>query len=394
MAKPSLRSLARRILPERIRKILSGTNGRTNRPPRHLGSREYAERFGADWYPAYPKTPVDWPEPVCLSRERVDLQARLDPEFPEMGVLRLANARIDCPSGRIFGRNGIFLRDSSWFGHHVEEVQQWPGREGPSRRLEGLTLSLASEFVPGSYGHCLMDSLARLHLVEKAGLTLDQPNHILLHEPPARTIDTFLDRLAIPREKCIWIENGKSERIACDELLATTFPGTRRNYPAWSVRYLRERLLPDPPPPSRRLYVSRHGFRRNVANESELLEILGRHGFEVLDLSGESYPPAAFASASIIVGPHGGALTDLAFCHPGTPVLELVPSDHVYPYFYTAANAAGLTYHYMLGPSEHQRPANHWGPSPHPFQIDAKEFTAALEHLIRLERAGGRETVA
>jgi capsular polysaccharide biosynthesis protein len=52
----------------------------------------------------------------------------------------------------------------------------------------------------------------------------------------------------------------------------------------------------------------------------------------------------AFASAEIVVGPHGAALTNLLFCAPGTLAIELHHSEMDLPWFAQIAYAGGLLY--------------------------------------------------
>jgi hypothetical protein len=74
-------------------------------------------------------------------------------------------------------------------------------------------------------------------------------------------------------------------------------------------------------------------------------------------------------------------LTNIVFCPQGAKVLELLPSDHIHPYYYTLADASGLDYSYLVGQSAGQRPPGAFGPSPFDFSIDPSEFRAALEFL-------------
>lgn len=93
----------------------------------------------------------------------------------------------------------------------------------------------------------------------------------------------------------------------------------------------------------------------------------------------------AFARADAVVGSHGAALANLAFCRPGTRVLELPPSAQAYPYFFTLSASGGLRYDGLIGPSDVEHEPQH--PMPprngvHDFSIGRTAFVAALERLV------------
>jgi capsular polysaccharide biosynthesis protein len=141
--------------------------------------------------------------------------------------------------------------------------------------------------------------------------------------------------------------------------------------------------------PYRRLYITRGGGTRKVTNESALVAHLNEAGFEIYDPSRHLDPWLDFSQATAVIGPHGAGLTDLAFCLPGTAVLELLPSDHVYPYYCSLSQAAGLRYGYLIGQSERQRSKRTFGPSPYDFVVNERQFVGGL-HWLRsvLERPG------
>ena len=92
--------------------------------------------------------------------------------------------------------------------------------------------------------------------------------------------------------------------------------------------------------------------------------------------------PSRFAEAEVVIGAHGAALANLAFCQPGTKVFELMPSDHVFPHWYTLSAAADLNYNLIIGKSEKERQLPKFGPSPYDFFIDPIIFEKALTELI------------
>jgi len=350
-------------------------------PRKWLPSRTYAEQYKAKWHAVYPQGPCTRAPAVCLGSLSADLQRRLDPVFPEAGVLELQNAVVYGEPGWIITKEGYLLPDHSWYGRHVNEmsvpawlpVANWP----EAKWLEGVCLSLASDFAVGSYGHFLLDSISRLELFSKAGFDLSNIDHLICPKPPSANAERLFRQLGIPASKCVWADGNVAVRA--ETLLAPTFPGTRRNYPEWVPDFLKRTFFwSSTTPPTRRLYISRRGGRRNSLNEASVERILLQNDFEIYHPSGRADTPRDFAEAAIVVGSHGGGLTDLAFCQKGTKVLELIPTDHVYPYYYTLSDATGLEYRCMVCRSAEERGPDAFGPSVHDFHVDEREFFDAI----------------
>ena len=83
--------------------------------------------------------------------------------------------------------------------------------------------------------------------------------------------------------------------------------------------------------PKRRLYIPRRNVKmRQVVNEGAVEAALKRMGFEVFDNGDHNVRDQvrAFRDASIIVSPHGAGLSNIVYCDPGTPVVELVPEGY------------------------------------------------------------------
>lgn len=81
----------------------------------------------------------------------------------------------------------------------------------------------------------------------------------------------------------------------------------------------------------RRLYISRGKTSfRQVRNEEEIMDMLSKHGFELLQLDKIPLHEQIqhFAHATHIISAHGGALTNLAYIPPGCQVLEIFQTGH------------------------------------------------------------------
>ena len=85
-----------------------------------------------------------------------------------------------------------------------------------------------------------------------------------------------------------------------------------------------------------------------------------------------------FADAGSIVAPHGSGLTNVVFAPPGAMVVDLFAPGWVNPCFWTAAECAGVEYHYALG--MRVRPPEHVDPEDK--GADVEVDVRALERLL------------
>jgi capsular polysaccharide biosynthesis protein len=79
----------------------------------------------------------------------------------------------------------------------------------------------------------------------------------------------------------------------------------------------------------RRLYLRRGGLVRRLTNEAEVEAHLVQRGFEVVQPGSLSLDEQVrlFREAAVIVAPTGAALTNVAWCRPGTRVI-VIAADH------------------------------------------------------------------
>ena len=353
--------------------------GKAVAPAAWLPSPEVAARGLGRWRSVYPSaTNVRAPH-ACHGGVKIDLRDRLDPVFPEAGVLELNRPFLQGINGRVFSSDGTLLADHSWYGRHIDEL----GLAAPRCQGEpvpGVSMSLASDFGHKNFCHFVLDGLCRLHLFEAAGIRVAAMDRVYCPPPPSANARCLLDRLGIPEEKFAWL--GESTVVRPETLHLATFPGSRRNFPRWLPGFVQERWPVTPSRADRRLFVSRAGYRRAVSNEAEVRRLLVAAGFEIVDPAKAADPQQDFAEAAVVVGVHGAALANLAWCRPGTRVLELFPSDHIYPYYYALAESAGLEYGCLVGRSLRDRAPGDLGPSWSDFHVDEDELAAAVAAII------------
>jgi hypothetical protein len=114
-----------------------------------------------------------------------------------------------------------------------------------------------------------------------------------------------------------------------------------------------------------RIYVARADTRnRVIGNEPELRQLLEAQ-------------IGLFKNARVVVGGHGAGLTNLAFCQPGTVVLELLQAAYPALYMNRIAQAKGLRYHAecFSGPVEGDVNRQEW-------LVDLKQLEARLRSIL------------
>lgn len=350
-------------------------------PSNYILSSDYERHYGHSWHCVYNETPVQKSTLRYFGSIEIDLTKKLDHAFPALGVLELDAPLVFRKSGWIFDKNRTFLPEFSWFGKHLKEIEHFPRFLPRGRRLQGTAVSLASDFAIGSYGHFVYDVISRLHLFQKSGFVLEDVDHIICPKPTKGNAELLFDELGLPKNKMVWMDDEKSLRPS--RLLAISFPGTRRNYPAWVSRFIQTSFITAGNKPQiRRLFITRKGYRRNPSNLKEVEKLLVRYGFEIYDPVQNRHAHLDFHEAEFVVGGSGSNLTGLIFCQPGTKVLELISEDHVYPYYYSISESAGLEFSCLVCKSLSFRGKDVWGPSEHDYYVDLTELEHALSSIL------------
>ena len=131
----------------------------------------------------------------------------------------------------------------------------------------------------------------------------------------------------------------------------------------------------------RRLYVSRAHMRvRHASNEPELVDLLARHGFEVVypEMLSIEEQIQMFASAESVVGLHGSGLTGVVFSSPDTLVIELQPEQITTGGIDFVWNLCAVRNHRFAQVVCRHAPTTKHLPIPH------RDVTVDLPHLNRL----------
>lgn len=348
-------------------------------PPRHWSRTvAYCSTHGMEWREVEPDCVIERQPPRCVNYPAARMLDHVAASLPAAGVASLENARVVAPQGWIIADDDTFLPDHCWYGSSRDECPIYKYHDlGAAKRLQGTTLTLASDW-PANYAHMLFDGLSRASLFERAGYSWDDVTQVLVPDlaSDGRRAAALLS--GVPMDKVVTPTSFSV--FQCDRLIAPTFPGVRRNTPPWVAKFWRSHstIVPNG---KRRLFISRRGFTRNIVNEAAIEAVLASCGFETI-VSSDRSVRHQYSEAEIIVGAHGAALADVVFCSPGSVLIELTPPSHVYPYFYTAADSAGMVYFSILGSYDGRECDN---PMTADFSIDPELLRSTID-AAELER--------
>ena len=220
----------------------------------------------------------------------------------------------------------------------------------PPRFLKGKTLILASTGGE-SYYHWMIDVLPRIGLAKKNGFKMESFDHFVLNEITKPFQRETLEALGIPLEKCR-VFGKKKNAYLCEEAVLPSLPGPMGVPSAESVSFLRSSLPADPEKGAEFLFVGRgKRDRRPLVEGEKIWTGLQRIGFAQIEPEKMSVAEQAraFRSARVVVGAHGAALANLAFCRPGTRVIELFSPHYVNPCYWSLCTAAGLLHGGVIG---------------------------------------------
>jgi len=249
---------------------------------------------------------------------------------------------IALPTGAVFDRRGRFVEMVSHDYDFLDNPRQ--KRRGfvlkPHRLLPGIhrfqhdVVTLTAS-IQAFYFHWIFDVLPRLWLAEQAGHGVGPffvAAELPFQQQTLRALGVTESRRIDPRE--MGAISASNLIVPCHSVA----PG--HVFPEWSIRFLRDRLLPEAnegrQSSPKRLYVSRRNAgHRRVINEPDIVSFLAGYGFQSIQAEELAFcdQVSLFRDAEIVIAPHGGGLANLVFCAPGAKVIELFPPANVDLYY-------------------------------------------------------------
>ncbi len=252
---------------------------------------------------------------------------------------------------QVLQKSGHFLRKQLKIdlGGGLQTVPFVLFREHSSSRLIEQPCILPTHYWHFNYHHWLVEVLPRLRIALETPELADCP--IIVPQQLKSFQRESLTLLGIPANRLFPFDG-------------QDWPFRNLIFPSIGVfaphelRWVRDGLLAgmgittNSPATEGLYYVTRRDTtNRQVINEDEVIRFLSQRGFEIITLTGMPLQKQIerFASAKIVIGPHGAGLTNMLFAPPDATLIELMPNDQVNHCFWVIANAIDHHYTFIAG---------------------------------------------
>ena len=258
-------------------------------------------------------------------------------------------------NGRVFHDGNVITSE----GQLIAETSHISPESAP-KPLAGLVGLPRLRHFPGRLGvfaapmasryfHWLLETLPRFYLLKE--MQVDSfyvyGKHSFIRES-LELIGLGADQILPPRKYAHW---------SADTLVGVTPLANSGSVSEETINFLRSLVKENmkTSDSARRIYISRNDARyRGVRNERALLAQLDHYGFERVLLSRLSFSEQIrlFASAEVVIAPHGAGLANLVFSPPGCTVIEFMPKNYVNACFWALSEACGHHYYCIGGVKE------------------------------------------
>lgn len=208
------------------------------------------------------------------------------------------------------------------------------------------SIVLTSYYGINNFCHILLDQLPRLYFPSEYYGINSLPT-IYVDKESNGLLERLIENSKLPL-KINYLENGVNYKFS-EAYLTAPLNHPINNGDEKLVKFIRLAFCTqnfERPSITNRLFVERPLGRRGIENKSEAISILNSFGFSVVELESLTISEQAqlFASAEIVVSPHGAGLSNLIFCQKGTTVIEIFGERYGTPAFAILAASLGLNY--------------------------------------------------
>lgn len=262
---------------------------------------------------------------------------RREMHFARRHVYRLRDVSVNVATGACLAGSHYFQESYGSLRRCLSENPFPPSAGAPFHGSRAVTC-----VHPASYYHFLLEEVPRLLWA----LDRHEDLSVLLHASAPAYVVAVVG--SICRNRGVELRMVEEQAIRVPGYVFTQAEAYSGFVHSSDVELLRSEFLPRANGASagRKLYISRQGVSRSFDNEAEIASLVARAGFEVvaperLDFEAQI---RLFHDAAVIVAPHGAGLANLAWCRPGTRVLEIFSARHFNDCYARLSSTLGLSY--------------------------------------------------
>ena len=206
------------------------------------------------------------------------------------------------------------------------------------KKFSGTVLNLAQGGSGNNYFHFFFDIIPKIFIIKKK--YINKINFYYVAAPKVWQIKIF--KILGIREKSL-INSSKYKHIFADKIISLDHPWYHKGYfqeqvkklPRWIIFINRKLFLNK----AKKIKSSKKIFLDRSRSKYNHCQIFNQRKFNkwIKEKKITSYKPEnlslekqiyLFNKASIILGAHGAAFTNIIFCRPGTKIIEIIPADH------------------------------------------------------------------
>tara|TARA_B100000989_G_scaffold234643_1_gene181438 strand:- start:2400 stop:3497 length:1098 start_codon:yes stop_codon:yes gene_type:complete len=208
------------------------------------------------------------------------------------------------------------------------------------KKIKGRVLSL-TQGASGhkNYFHWLYDILPKINIYSK-NYNLREVDYLYISNLEAYQKST-LEILGYDDLKII--DSNKNRHIQADEVFCTEHPWYKKGFilkeakklPEWIVKWISDIFINHGKQfnSNEKIFIDRSesAFSHcQLVNNEEIINFLKNKGFTNYKVGQLSFQEQIylFNNAKIIIGPHGAAFANLAFCKKDTKIIEIKPKNH------------------------------------------------------------------
>lgn len=206
------------------------------------------------------------------------------------------------------------------------------------KKFSGTVVNLAQGGSGNNYFHFFFDIVPKIYLIKK---NIKSNIDFYYVSKPQKWQIKIYKILGITEKKLI--NSLKYKHIFADEILSIDHPWYHKGnfqdqvkkVPKWVVFVNRKIFLKNAKKfkSSTKIFLDRSKSKFNhcqIFNQNAIDDWIKRNYIktykpEKISLENQIY---LFKNASIILGAHGAAFTNIIFCKPGTKIIEIIPSNH------------------------------------------------------------------